>query len=79
MRKRVTNRDGQRYRFTSVRLHGRSAIKVHTGVGRDTRHDVFQDRRNYMWDNRSDKAVLRNDRGRVIDTESWGRGHGHHR
>ncbi|MEN8651986.1 lamin tail domain-containing protein [Streptomyces sp. 21So2-11] len=71
----LTNRDGQRYRFTNVRLHGRSAIKVHTGFGRDSRHDVFQDRRDYVWDNRSDKAILRNDRGRVIDTESWGRGH----
>ncbi|WP_434599606.1 lamin tail domain-containing protein [Streptomyces sp. A5-4] len=71
----LTNKDGQRYRFTNVRLQGRSAVKVHTGVGRDSRHDVFQDRRNYVWDNRSDKATLRNDRGRVIDTESWGRGH----
>ena len=25
-----------------------------------------------MWDNRSDTATLRNDRGRFIDNESWG-------
>ncbi|HET6860631.1 MAG TPA: lamin tail domain-containing protein [Streptomyces sp.] len=74
----LTNREGQRYRFTNVRLHGRSSVKVHTGIGHDSRHDVYQDRRDYVWDNRSDKATLRNDRGRVIDTESWGRGH-HHR
>ncbi|MFG3480375.1 lamin tail domain-containing protein, partial [Streptomyces sp. NPDC047980] len=48
-----------------------------TGIGRDTRTDVYQDRRNYIWDNR-DTATLRNDDGRTIDTKSWGRfGHRH--
>ncbi|MER5880631.1 lamin tail domain-containing protein, partial [Streptomyces sp. NPDC001910] len=34
-------------------------------------------RRNYVWDNRSDTATLRNDHGRLIDEASWGH-HGHH-
>ncbi|MBD9731852.1 lamin tail domain-containing protein [Streptomyces sp. H28] len=70
----LRNEEGQRYRFDNVRLAGRSSIHVHTGIGRDTRTRVFQDRRNHIWDNRSDTATLRNDRGRVVDTESWGRG-----
>ncbi|MEU3945657.1 lamin tail domain-containing protein [Streptomyces sp. NPDC029526] len=70
----LRNEAGQRYRFNNVRLAGRSSIHVHTGIGRDTRTRVFQDRRNHIWDNRSDTATLRNDRGRVVDTESWGRG-----
>ncbi len=73
----LSDRDGNRYRFDNLRLNGRSSVRVHTGIGRDTRTDVYQDRRNYVWDNR-DTATLRNDRGRVIDTKSWGR-FGHHR
>jgi hypothetical protein len=39
------------------------------------------DRRNYVWDNHSDTATLRNDHGRFIDDASWGghrHGGGHH-
>ncbi|WP_406117208.1 hypothetical protein [Streptomyces virginiae] len=31
------------------------------------------DRRDYVRDNGSDTATLRDDRGRTIDTETWGR------
>ncbi|MGW2275297.1 lamin tail domain-containing protein, partial [Streptomyces yangpuensis] len=27
----------------------------------------------YVWDNRADTATLRDDRGRTIDTKTWGR------
>ncbi|MGW0694897.1 lamin tail domain-containing protein [Streptomyces sp. NPDC002738] len=74
----LRDEDGHRYRFDDVRLAGRATVRIHTGVGRDTRTDLYQDRRNYVWDNRSDTATLRDDRGRTVDTESWGRGH-HHR
>ncbi|MGW7262902.1 lamin tail domain-containing protein [Streptomyces sp. NPDC054842] len=77
----LRSRDGDTYRFRHFRLDGRSTVRVHTGSGHDNRHDVFQDRRDYVWDNRSDTATLRNDRGRFIDDESWGRnwgGGGHH-
>ncbi|MER6198407.1 lamin tail domain-containing protein [Streptomyces sp. NPDC001586] len=72
----LTDQDGNRYRFDRLRLDGRSSVKVHTGNGRDTHRDVYQDRRHQIWDER-DTATLRDDRGRVIDTESWGR-RGHH-
>jgi hypothetical protein len=68
----LRDEDGHRYTFHDYRLAGRSTVRVHTGQGRDTRTDVYQDRRNYVWDNRSDTATLRNDRGRFIDNESWG-------
>ncbi|MFJ3829085.1 lamin tail domain-containing protein [Streptomyces sp. NPDC090046] len=68
----LTDRQGNRYRFAGLRLDGRSSVKVHTGQGRDTRRDVYQDRRHQIWDER-DTATLRDDRGRVIDTETWGR------
>ncbi|WP_330310940.1 lamin tail domain-containing protein [Streptomyces sp. NBC_00523] len=62
------------YKF-DLRLPGRSSVRVHTGVGRDTRHDVYQDRRSYVWDN-SDTATLRDAHGHKVDSKSWG--HRHH-
>lgn len=70
--------DGNRYRFDDFRLAGRATVRIHTGEGRDTRTDLYQDRRNYVWDNDRDKATLRDDHGRTIDTESWGNRHHHH-
>ncbi|WTQ71245.1 lamin tail domain-containing protein (plasmid) [Streptomyces sp. NBC_00161] len=70
----LTDQQGNRYRFNHLRLDGRSSVKVHTGNGRNTHRDVYQDRRHQIWDER-DTATLRDDRGNVIDTETWGRGH----
>ncbi|MEV0489954.1 lamin tail domain-containing protein [Streptomyces atratus] len=73
----LSDRDGNRYTFDDLRLVGRATVRVHTGYGRDTRADVYQDRGDYVWGNHSDRATLRNDRGRAIDTESWGRDRDH--
>ncbi|MFE6846592.1 lamin tail domain-containing protein [Streptomyces sp. NPDC057686] len=73
----LSDRQGNRYRFNDFRLEGRSSVKVHTGKGRDTRHDVYQDRRDQVWDER-DSATLRDNRGNVVDSESWD-GRRHHR
>ncbi|MFF3562617.1 lamin tail domain-containing protein [Streptomyces sp. NPDC002574] len=67
----LTDSDGNRYRFNFLRLPGHSKVRVHTGQGRDSRFDVFQDRRKGVWDNR-DMATLRNDHGRVVDSKEWG-------
>ncbi|NEE21593.1 lamin tail domain-containing protein [Streptomyces sp. SID7499] len=78
----LQDEDGRTYTFNHYRLEGRATVRIHTGIGRDTDSDLYQDRRHYVWDNRSDTATLRNDRGRFIDDESWGHhrhggGHGH--
>ncbi|MFJ4242796.1 lamin tail domain-containing protein [Streptomyces iakyrus] len=78
----LQDEDGHTYTFNHYRLEGRATVRIHTGIGRDTDSDLYQDRRHYVWDNRSDTATLRNDRGRFIDNESWGHhrhggGHGH--
>ncbi|MFC9282230.1 lamin tail domain-containing protein [Streptomyces collinus] len=75
----LADEDGHSYTFRHVRLDGRSTVRVHTGIGRDTRTDLFQDRRAYVWNNDHDTATLRNDRGRFVDEVSWGyhRGHRH--
>ncbi|MFJ7591648.1 lamin tail domain-containing protein [Streptomyces sp. NPDC097617] len=73
----LTDRQGNRYRFSDFRLDGRSSVKVHTGQGRDTHRDVYQDRRHQIWDER-DTATLRDRRGNVVDSDSWN-GRRHHR
>ncbi|WP_406180050.1 lamin tail domain-containing protein [Streptomyces sp. NBC_01006] len=73
----LTDRQGNRYQFKDFRLDGRSSVKVHTGQGRDTRHDVYQDRHHQVWDER-DSATLRDNRGNVLDSDSWD-GRRHHR
>ncbi|MFE9259021.1 lamin tail domain-containing protein [Streptomyces sp. NPDC006879] len=73
----LTDEEGNRYRFGRLRLAGGAKVRVHTGAGRDTARDVFQGKREQVWDRR-DSATLRDSRGRVVDTESWGRS-GHRR
>ncbi len=75
LRKAARFPNGHSYTFRYVRLGGRSTVRVHTGIGRDTRTDLFQDRRAYVRDNTSDTATPRNDRGRFVDEIAWG----HHR
>lgn len=77
----LEDEDGHTYTFDHYRLEGRATVRIHTGVGRDRSTDLYQDRRHYVWDNRSDTATLRNHNGRFIDDASWGHhrhgGHGH--
>ncbi|MFD4142724.1 lamin tail domain-containing protein [Streptomyces sp. NPDC058572] len=68
----LTNRDGKRYTFDDVRISGRSTIRVHTGYGRDRDGHVYQDRSTYVWGNWADKATLRDDDGRTVDTARYG-------
>nr|WP_307680362.1 lamin tail domain-containing protein [Streptomyces sp. V4I2] len=63
----LEDEDGHTYTFDAYRLDGRATVRIHTGEGRDTSTDLFQDRRNYLWDNNSDTATLRNDRDRFVD------------
>ncbi|MER5720388.1 lamin tail domain-containing protein [Streptomyces sp. NPDC002132] len=72
----LKDRQGHTYTFDHYRLAGRATVRIHTGEGRDTRTDLYQDRRHYVWNNDRDTATLRNDRGRFIDDYAWG---GHRR
>ncbi|MET9646222.1 lamin tail domain-containing protein [Streptomyces syringium] len=64
--------DRHTYRFGHLRLAAHQKVRVHTGIGRDTVRDVYQNRRAYVWDNKKDTATLRDDHDRVIATASWG-------
>ncbi|MET7889179.1 lamin tail domain-containing protein [Streptomyces avermitilis] len=69
----LKDESGHTYTFDHYRLAGRASVRVHTGEGNDTRTDLFQDRRAYVWNNDHDTATLRNDHGRYVDDSSWGR------
>ena len=71
----LKDEDGHTYTFNHYRLDGRATVRIHTGEGRDSDSDLYMDRRNYVWDNNSDTATLRNDHGRFIDDASWGGRH----
>ncbi|MET7860370.1 lamin tail domain-containing protein [Streptomyces sp. NPDC005318] len=68
----LSGQDGSRFRFGYLRLPAHATVRVHTGHGRNTSRDVYQDRRNHVWSNYAGKATLRDNRGRTVDTESWG-------
>jgi len=78
---------GRTFTFHHYALGAHATVRVHTGIGRDTRSDLYQDRRSEVW-RTADRAKLRNDRGRLVDEISWGqcrvvthprRGGHHHR
>jgi hypothetical protein len=71
----LSDRGGHTYTFHHYRLDGRSVVRVHTGIGRDTSRDLYQDRRASVWGDRSDTAALRDDHGRLVDAVSWGAPH----
>ncbi|KIE27703.1 hypothetical protein LK08_06950 [Streptomyces sp. MUSC 125] len=71
----LSDEDGHTYTFHHVRLHGRSTVRVHTGTGRNTRFNLYQDRHTHVWDKGSDSATLRNNHGRFVDKVSWGHHH----
>lgn len=75
----LADEDGHTYTFRHYRLEARTTVRIHTGKGRDTRDDLYQNRRHYVWDVDGDTATLRDDRGRFVDDASWGRTRHHHR
>ncbi|MFI1155095.1 lamin tail domain-containing protein [Streptomyces sp. NPDC020817] len=56
--------DGNRYRSASTPAAATTPAPT-----------SFQNRRDCIWGNNGDTATLRDDRGRTVDTESWGRRH----
>ncbi|WP_308426497.1 lamin tail domain-containing protein [Streptomyces fuscichromogenes] len=71
----LSDADGHSYTFRHYRLEGGATVRVHTGEGRDTATDLYQDRRSSVWNHDADTATLRNDRGRYVDSASWGLNH----
>jgi hypothetical protein len=73
----LSDEEGDTYTFHHYRLAARATVRVHTGEGRDTRADLYQDRRRHVWDNHADTATLRNDHDRLVHEYSWRDGRRH--
>ncbi|GGJ66716.1 lamin tail domain-containing protein [Streptomyces brasiliensis] len=69
----LSDSQGHTYTFRRFWLDDRSTVRVHTGFGRDSSRDLYQNLRRAVWDER-DTATLRDNRGRFIDATSWGYG-----
>ncbi|MGW5655523.1 lamin tail domain-containing protein [Streptomyces humi] len=71
----LSDASGRTYTFHHYRLAGRATVRVHTGVGRDTDQDLYQDRRDSVWNRNADTVTLRDDHRDLVDAVSWGHRH----
>lgn len=62
---------GHRYTFGTYTLKAGAYVKVHTGSGTNTSTDRYWRSGNYIWNNGSDKAYLRNSAGTLMDSCSY--------
>jgi Lamin Tail Domain len=69
---RIRDRAGHVYRFASgFRLGGGETVKLHTGRGSNSAHHRYWDAEAYVWNNDSDRAVLKKANGDVVDRCSY--------
>jgi hypothetical protein len=52
-----------RYLFDTFRLAAGKSVTIHTGRGDDDRNDLYWESGSYIWNNRGDTAVLKDDIG----------------
>ncbi|WP_079062946.1 lamin tail domain-containing protein [Peterkaempfera griseoplana] len=64
-----------RYVFPSFTLKAGRTVTVHTGQGRNTAANLYQQRRAYVWNNDRDKATLKRASGAVQDTCAYNNAH----
>jgi Lamin Tail Domain len=58
---------GHVFHFPQFRLRPDTTVTVHTGDGRQTRHDLYWGMENYVWNDTGDRAILSNREDRLID------------
>ncbi|MEV6845842.1 lamin tail domain-containing protein [Actinoplanes sp. NPDC051411] len=65
------------YTFTSTyRLSSKGAVYVHTGKGTNSSAHRYWGRTGYIWNDGGDTAILRDAKGKTVDTCKWGAGSG---
>ena len=72
----LRDRAGHVYRFNTFALKPGKSVRIHTGKGANTAADRYWRRDRYVWNNRGDKAILRNRAGTTMGTCTWGDGDG---
>jgi len=59
------------YHFVGYSLRAHGTVRIHTGSGRDTQRNLFQNRGWYVWNNDGDTAILRGPAGNTRDRCSY--------
>ncbi len=62
---------GHKYTFGSFTLAAGEYVTVRTGDGSNNRHNRYQGREWYVWNNDADRATLRRSSGTVVDSCSY--------
>jgi hypothetical protein len=63
---------GNTYTFVVTRLRPGRSVRVHTGHGSNNPRNRFWGNNSYVWNNTGDRALLRDARGRTVDTCRYG-------
>lgn len=63
----LKDRSGHRYRFSRFKLGPNKYVRIHTGSGRNDRHDLHWGQGNFVWNNDGDRATLKNRSGNRVD------------
>lgn len=68
-----------RYVFKSFKLAPGATVRIHTGHGSNTKHNLYWKLGWYVWNNTGDKVALNNSHGHRVDTCKFGDGSGYKR
>jgi hypothetical protein len=72
----LTDETGYTYTFRTNTLAPGAKVRVRSGKGDNTRKNKYWGREWYVWNNTSDKAVLRDANGAWVDSCAWADGDG---
>ena len=67
----ISDEDGQRYKFPKTNLAPKKSVKVHTGSGNNNAKNRYMGSDNYIWQNGTDTAFLRNKGGKLKSRCAW--------
>ncbi|MHA6759143.1 lamin tail domain-containing protein [Streptacidiphilus sp. PAMC 29251] len=71
----VKDRQNHTYRFTAFTLKAHGTVVLHTGKGGNTAANRYWGSGNYIWNNDTDAATLRNSHNAVVDSLAYKNSH----
>jgi hypothetical protein len=71
----VKDRQNHTYRFGSFALKAHGSVVLHTGRGTNTAANRYWGSGNYIWNNDTDAATLRNSGSAVVDSLAYNNAH----
>ena len=60
-----------RFVFPRFTLRPGKLVRIHTGIGTNTRTDLYWGKTYYVWGDDADTATLQNKAGTIVSTCSW--------